>query len=157
MPGKSVLAKYAWRWVVKSLSPACAKGHHFADKDPYSQSCGFSSSHVQIWELDHEECWALKNWHFRTVVLEKTPESPLDCKEMEPVNHKGNQPWYSLEGLMLKLKFQNFGHLVQRGNSLEKILILGKRPGGEGGYRGWDGWMASLTQWTWVWANSGRW
>ena len=67
--------------------------HHLADKGPYSQSYRFSSSHVLMWELDHKEGWALKNWCFRTVVLEKTLESPLDCKEIKPVNPKGNQPW----------------------------------------------------------------
>ena len=67
--------------------------HHFADKDPYSQSCGFSSSHVQMWELDHKEAWVLNNWCFWTVVLEKTLESPLDSREMKPVNPKGDQPW----------------------------------------------------------------
>ena len=66
---------------------------HFADKRPFSQSCGFSSSHVQMWELYHKEGWALKNWCFQTVVLEKTLESPLDSKEIKPVNPKGNQPW----------------------------------------------------------------
>ena len=59
----------------------------------YSQSFGFSSSHVQMWELDHKEGWALKNWCFQTVVLEKTIEGPLDCKEIKPVNPKGNQFW----------------------------------------------------------------
>ena len=67
--------------------------HHFPNKVPYSQSYGFSSSHIQMWELDHKEGWALKNWCFRIVVLEKTLESPLDCKEIQPVNPKGNQPW----------------------------------------------------------------
>ena len=67
--------------------------HHFADKGLYGQSYGFSSSHVRRWELDHKEGWALKNWCFQTVVLEKTLESPLDCKEIKPVNPKGNQPW----------------------------------------------------------------
>ena len=67
--------------------------HHFADKGPSSQSYGFSSSHIQMWELDHKEGWALKNWCFQTVVLEKTFESPLDCKEIKSVNPKGNQPW----------------------------------------------------------------
>ena len=67
--------------------------HHFANKGPCSQSYGFSSSHVQIWELDHKEGWAPKNWHFQTVVLEKTLKSPLDCKEIKPINPKGNQPW----------------------------------------------------------------
>ena len=67
--------------------------HHFADKSPYSQRYGFSSNHVWMWELGHKEGWALKNWHFQTVVLEKTLESHLDCKEIKPVNPKGNQPW----------------------------------------------------------------
>ena len=62
-------------------------------KDPYSHSYGFSSGHVWMWELDHKERWALKNWCFWTVVLEKTLESPLDCKEIQPVSHKGNQSW----------------------------------------------------------------
>ena len=65
--------------------------HYFAQKGPYSQSYGFSSSHVQMWELDHNESWGLKNWCFWTVVLEKTLESPLDCKEIQPVQPKGNQ------------------------------------------------------------------
>ena len=67
--------------------------HHFPDKGPYHQSYGFSSSHVQMWELVHEEGWVPKNWCFQIVVLEKTLENPLDCKEIKPVNPKGNQPW----------------------------------------------------------------
>ena len=67
--------------------------HHFAIKSPSSQSYGFSSSHVWIWELDHKEGWALKNWCFQTVVLEKTLENPLDSKEIKPVSSKGNWPW----------------------------------------------------------------
>ena len=67
--------------------------HHFADKGPSSQSCGFSTSHVRMWELNYIESWALKNWCFWTVVLEKTLESPLDFKEIKPVNPKGNQLW----------------------------------------------------------------
>ena len=67
------------------------KKHYFANKSPYSQSYGFSSSHVWIWELDHKESWAPKNWCFWIVVLEKTLESPLDCKQIKPVNPKGNQ------------------------------------------------------------------
>ena len=67
--------------------------HYFTDKGPSSQSYGFSSSHVWMWELDHKEGWTLKNWCFWTVVLEKAVESPLDCKEIQPVNSKGNQPW----------------------------------------------------------------
>ena len=67
--------------------------HYFANEGPSSQSYGFSSSHVWMWELDYKESWALKNWCFWTVVLEKTPESPLDCKEIKPVHPKGNQSW----------------------------------------------------------------
>ena len=67
--------------------------HHFADKVPYSQIYGFSSSHVQMWELDHKEGWVLNNWCLWTVVLEKILESPLDSKEMKPVNPKGNRFW----------------------------------------------------------------
>ena len=67
--------------------------HYFADKGPYSQSYGFSSSHVWMWELDYKESWVLKNWSFWTVVLEKTLASPLDCKEIKLVHPKGNQSW----------------------------------------------------------------
>ena len=67
--------------------------HYFADKDPYSQSYGFSSSHAWMWELKHKESWGLNNWRFWTMVLGKTFESPLDCKEIKPVNPKGNQSW----------------------------------------------------------------
>ena len=67
--------------------------HHFTDKCLYSESYGSSSSHVCIWELDHKEGWVLKNWCFRILVLEKTLESPLDCREIQSVNPKGNQPW----------------------------------------------------------------
>ena len=66
--------------------------HHFADKGLYSQSYGFTSSHVQMWKLDHKEVWIPKNWCFWILVLDKTLESPLDCKEIKPVNPKGNQP-----------------------------------------------------------------
>ena len=67
--------------------------HHFVNKGPFSQSYGFSGSHVWMWELDHKESWVLKNWCFWTVVLEKTFENPLDCKEIQLVHPKGNQSW----------------------------------------------------------------
>ena len=67
--------------------------HYFADQDPSSQSYGFPNSHVWMWELDYKVSWALKNWCFWIVVLEKTLESPLDCKEIKPINLKGNQSW----------------------------------------------------------------
>ena len=82
-----------------------------------------------MWELDYEESWTPKNWCFWTVVLEKTLESPLDCKEIQPVNPKGNHPKYSLEWLMLKLKLQYFGHRIQRTDSLVKTLMLGNIEG----------------------------
>ena len=96
---------------------------------PCSRSYDFSSSHVQMCDLNHKEGWAWKNWCFGIVVLEKTLESPLDCKEIKPVNMKENQPWIFMEGLMLKLKLQYFGHLMGRADSLEKSLMLGNVEG----------------------------
>ena len=93
------------------------------------QGYGFSSGHIWMWELDYKESWVPKNWCFWTVVLEKTLESPLDCKEIQPVHPKEIGPGYSLEGLMLKLKLKYFGHLMRRANSLEKTLMLGKIEG----------------------------
>ena len=101
--------------------------HYLANKDPYSQSYGFSSSHIWMWELAHKEGWVSTNSGFWTVVLEKTLESPLDCKKIKPVNPKWNQPWILLEGLMLKLQY--FGHLMQRADSLEMTLMLGNIEG----------------------------
>ena len=83
-----------------------------------------------MWELDYNESWALKNWCFWTVVLEKTLESPLDYKEIQPVHLKGDQSWVFLERRMLKLKLQCFGHLMWRSDSLEKTLMLEKIEGG---------------------------
>ena len=89
-----------------------------------------------MWELDYKESWMLKNWCFWTVVLEKTLESPLDCKEIQPVHSKRHQSWCSLEGMMLKLKLQYFGHFMQRFDSLEKTLMLGGIRGRR--RRGWQ-------------------
>jgi len=83
-----------------------------------------------MWELDYKESWALKNWCFWSVVLEKTLEHPLDCKEVQPVYPKEISPRCSLEGLMVKLKFQYFGHLMRRANSFGKTLMLGRIVGG---------------------------
>ena len=112
-----------------------------------------------MWELDHKEAWAPKNWCFWTVMLEKTLESTLDSKEIKPVNPKESQSWI----------------FTGRTDAETEVPILwppdGKEPthwkrpwcwerrkaGGEGYNRELDGWMASLTQWTWVWASSGRW
>ena len=79
--------------VIKPDSILKKQRHHFANKGPYSQTYGFSSSHVWRWELDHKKGWAPKNWCFWIIVLEKTLQSPLGCKEVKPVNSKGNHPW----------------------------------------------------------------
>ena len=118
--------------------------HYFASKGPSSQSYGFSSSHVWMWELDYKKSWALKNWCFWTVVLEKTLESPLDCKEIQAVNPKANQSWIFFGRTDAESWSSNtFGHLIQRSDSLEKTLILGKiesrRRRGWQRMRWWDG------------------
>ena len=97
--------------------------HYFANKGPLSQGYGFSSSHVWMWELDCKESWALKNWCFWTVMLENTLESPLDCKEIQPVHPKGDQSscwnWNS----------NTLTTLTRRAGSFEKTLMLGKIEG----------------------------
>ena len=111
------------------------------------------------WEWDHKEDWEPKNWCFWIVVLEKTLESPLDCREIKLVYPKGSQLWILIEypDLILKLKLQHSDHMMRRADSLEKTCCWERlRAGGEGDNREWDGWMASLTQWTWIEANSGR-
>ena len=103
--------------------------YYFTDKGLSNQSCDFSSNYVQILELNHKESWGPKNWCFWTVVLEKTLENSLDRKEIQQSILREISPEYSLEGLMLKLKLQYFGHLMRRTDSLEKTLVLGKIEG----------------------------
>ena len=103
--------------------------HYFANKGPPSQSYGFSRSHVWMWELVNKESWALKNWCFWTVVLEKTLEVPTTTRRSNQSILKEISPKHSLEGQMLKLKLQHFGHVMWRTDSLEKILMLGKIEG----------------------------
>ena len=119
--------------------------HYVANKGPYSQSYGFSSSHVWMWELDYKESWAMKNWCFWTVVLEKTLESSLDFKRSNQSILKEINPEYSLEGLMLKLRLQYFGHLMRRTDSFEKTLMLAKIEGRR--RRGWQRmrWLDGIT------------
>ena len=131
--------------------------HHFADKDPYSQSYGFSSSHVWMWESDYKESWAPKSRCFWTVVLEKTLESPLDCKEIKLVNLKGNQSWISIR------RTDDEAPILWPPDS-NSWLIRKDPDAGEdwrqearGNDRGQDGWIVSPTQWTWVWVGSRRW
>ena len=92
--------------------------HYFTSKGLYSQTYGFSRSCDWVWELDYKESWAPKNWCFLTVVLDKTVESPLDCKEIQPAILKEISPEYSLEGLMLRLNLHYFGQLMGRTDSL---------------------------------------
>ena len=132
--------------------------HCFADKDPCGQSYTSSSSYVEMWELDHKESWARKNWCFQTGVLEKTVESPLDCKEIKQVSPKGNQPRMSIGRTDAEAEAPILWLPNVKSWLIWKTLILGRlKVRGEGGNRGWDGWMASLTQWTWVWVDSRSW
>ena len=111
-----------------------------------------------MWELDYKETWASKHWCFWTVVLEKTLQSPLDCKEIQPVYLKGNQSWIFIGRLRLELKLQTLVTWCEK-------LTHWKRPwcwerlkaGVEGDDRRWDDWMASPTWWTWVWVSSRSW
>ena len=132
--------------------------HYFAKKGLSSQTYGFPSSHVWVWELDHKaehrRIDAFELWCWRRLL-----RVPWTARRSNHSVLKEISPEYSLEGLMLKLKLQYFGHLMQRADSLEKTLMLGKIEGRRS--RGWqrnvDGWMASPTPWTWVWVNSRRW
>ena len=129
--------------------------HYFANKGPSSQSYGFSSSHVWMWELDHKESWVLKNWCFWTVMWRRLLRVPWTARRSIQSILKEISPAYSLEGLMLKLKLQYFGHLMGRTDSFEKTWCWERlKAGGEGDDRRWDGWMVSLTQPTWVWVSS---
>ena len=110
-----------------------------------------------MWELDHKEGWALKNWCFWTVVLEKTFESPVDCK-IKPVKPKGNQSWIFIgmtdaeaeTSILWPPDAKNW--LTGKDPCWERL-----KAGGEGDDRGWDGWMASPTRWTWICTSSGSW
>ena len=119
--------------------------HYFVNKGLFSQSYGISGSHIWMWGLDHKESGVLKNWCFWPMLLKKTLESPLDTRSSNQSILKEISPEYSLEGLMLKLKLQYFGHLVWRADSLEKTLMLGKIEGRR--RRGWQRmrWLDGIT------------
>ena len=127
--------------------------HHFANKVPYSQSYGIPSSHVWMWELDHKEGWAPKNWCFQIVVLENSGES---------LGQQGDQISQSQRKSILNIYWKNWSWSSSTLATWCEELTHWKRPwcwerlraGREEGDRGWDGWMASLTQWTWVCTNS---
>ena len=103
--------------------------HYFANKGPSSQGYGFSSGRVWMWELDCEESWEPRNWCFWTVVLEKTLENSLDCKEIQPVHRKGDQSWVFIGRTDAEAETPKLGHLMWRADSFEKILMLGKFEG----------------------------
>ena len=122
--------------------------HYFANKVPSSQGYCFSSCHIWIWELDYKETWAPKNWCFWTVVLEKTPESPLDCKESKPVHPKGNQPWIFIGRPDAEAEIPIFWPWSEELAHLKKPWCWERlKVGEDGDNRGWGGWMASPTQW----------
>ena len=109
-----------------------------------------------MWELDYKESWVLKNWCFWTVVLEKTLESPLDCKEIRTVHSKGDQSWIFIGRSDAEAETPILWPSDAKNWLTGKTLMLGRlKVRGEGDDRGWGGFMASLTQWTWVWVNSG--
>ena len=123
------------------------------------KAMGYFSSHVWMWELDYKESWGPKNWWFWTVVLEKTLESPLDCKEIQSVHPEGNQSWILIGRTDAEAETPIFGHLMWRANSLKKTLMLEKIQGRR--RRGWlqrMRWLDGImTQWIWVSASSRRW
>ena len=116
--------------------------HLFAKKGPYSQSYGFSSSQVWMWELDHKEIWVLKNRSFWSVGLGKILRVPWTARRTKQSILKEINPECSLEGLRLRLKLQYFGHLMQRADSLKKTLMLGTI---EGRWR--RGWQEETVGW----------
>ena len=128
--------------------------HYFTNKDPYSQSYGFSGSHVWMWELDYKESWWLKNRCDWTVMLEKTLENPLDCKEIKQVNHKGSQSWIFI--------WRTDPEAPIIWSSDVKNWLTRKDPATwkdwrqvEKGTTGWNDWISSPTRWTWAWATPG--
>ena len=133
--------------------------YYFPSKGLSSQGYGFSSSHVWTWELNYKENWAPKKWCFWTVVLEKTLESSLDCKEIQPTHSKGDQSLVFIGRTDVEAETPILW------SPDAKCWLIWKKPwyctrlraGGEGDDRGWDGWMASPTRWTWICVNSGSW
>ena len=118
---------------------------YFVNKGPSSQGCGFSSSHAWMWELDFKESWAQKNWCFLTVVLEKTLESPLNCKVIQTIHPKGNQSWVFIGGTDVEAEAPTFWPPDEIADSFEKTLMLGKIEGRR--RRGWQTmrWLSGIT------------
>ena len=119
--------------------------YYFANKGPSSQSYGFSSSHVWMWEMDYKESWAPKNWCFWTVVLEKALESPSDCKETQPINSKGNQSWIFIGRTDAEAETLILWPPDGRTDSLENTLILGNIEGRRSWRRQRIRWLDGIT------------
>ena len=130
--------------------------HYFSDKGLSSQSYGFSSSHIWMWELNYKESWVPKNWCFWTVVLEKTLESPLDCTEIQPVHPKRDQSWVFIGRTDGESEAPVLWPTHVKSWLIEKDPDAGEElgAGGKGDDRGWDGWMSSPTWWTWIWVKA---
>ena len=124
------------RQVMTNLDSILKSRDYFANKGPSSQGYCFSNSHGWMWELDYKESWVPKNWCFWTVVLERTLESPLDYKEIQPVHPKADQSWVFILRTDAEAETPLLGHLMRRADSLEKTLMLGKIEGRS--RRGWQ-------------------
>ena len=145
------------RKVVTNLDSIVKSRHYFANKGPSSQSYGFSSGHVWMWELDYKENWALKNWCFWIVLLERTLESPLDYKDIQPIHPKGNQSWIFIgrtdteTPILWPPDVKNW--LTRKDPDAGKDWRQEEKGMTEDEMVGW----ASPIQWTWVWVSSGSW
>ena len=131
--------------------------HYCTDKGQYSQGHGLPSGHIWLWELDNEEGRSWKNWCLQTEGLEKTPESPLDIKEIKPVNIKGNKPWRLVGSIDSEAESPVFWSSDANSWLIRKSLILGKIEGRRRGHHRMRQLDGITVQWTWTWANSGKW
>ena len=130
--------------------------HYTANKSLCSQNYGLPNGHVQFWELDCREGRTSKNWCLWTVALEKTPESPLGSKEIKPVNLMGDQPWINWKELCWSWSSSIWVIWCEQPTHWKSPWCWEKLRTEEEGIRGWDDWMASPMQWTWIWANFRR-
>ena len=149
-----------WLWASAMNSRQCAEKqrHYCANEGPYSQGYGLPRDHIQMWELDPTEGWAPEFWCLQTVVLVKTPESSLDCKEIKPVNPQGIQPWVHIVRTDAEAEAPILWPLDAKSRHWKRLWCWERlKAGGEGGDRGWDGWVASPMQWIWTWETFRRW
>ena len=149
-----IAGRFFTNWAIQLRQHIKKQRHYFANKGPSSQGYGFSSSDVWMWELDYKESWALKNWCFWTVVLEKTLERPLDCQEIQPVHPKGSKSWIFIGRTDAEAETP----ILWLRDS--KNWLIGKDPDAGKDWR-WeekgmteDEMVGSPTRWSWVWVNS---